>query len=187
MQKLTAMFLGLLFAALAGAAEIGGVKLSDRVSIAGSDLVLNGAGVRSRMGLDIYVAALYLPQKQANPGSALASNSPRRIQMTMLLDAGADQLVGSLVDGLAKNNPKTDMDAMKPQVEQLGTILRGLREVRNGQALAFDYIPGTGTVVSLDGAAKGTIPGDAFNAAIAKIWLGDEPVSKDLKKAMLGG
>ena len=35
--------------------------------------------------------------------------------------------------------------------------------------------------------AKATIPGEAFNAALTKVWLGDKPVQADLKKAMLGG
>ena len=43
------------------------------------------------------------------------------------------------------------------------------------------------TVVSLNGAAKGTIPGEPFNRALTKIWLGDKPAQADVKKAMLGG
>jgi long-chain acyl-CoA synthetase len=39
----------------------------------------------------------------------------------------------------------------------------------------------------VNGAAKGTIPGDAFNVALTRIWLGDKPVQADLKKALLGG
>ena len=34
---------------------------------------------------------------------------------------------------------------------------------------------------------KGTIPGEPFNRALMKVWLGDHPVQSDLKKAMLGG
>jgi len=43
------------------------------------------------------------------------------------------------------------------------------------------------TVVGLNGASKGTIPGAAFNRALTRIWLGDKPIQADLKKAMLGG
>jgi len=52
--------------------------------------------------------------------------------------------------------------------------------------LAFDFVDG-GTRVSLNGQAKGTIAGDAFNKALFNAWLGDKPVQDDLKKAMLGG
>ena len=52
---------------LSPAAEIEGVKLADsvRVSDAGSDLVLNGAGVRTRVVFKVYVSALYLQQKRS--------------------------------------------------------------------------------------------------------------------------
>ena len=52
--------------------------------------------------------------------------------------------------------------------------------------LAFDFVDG-GTRVSLNGQAKGTIAGDAFNKALLNAWIGDKPVQDDLKKAMLGG
>ncbi|MBP7668921.1 MAG: chalcone isomerase family protein, partial [Burkholderiaceae bacterium] len=53
---------GLALLALAGpvmAAEVAGVKLQEKVSVGGKDLVLNGAGVRTRMVFKVYVAALY--------------------------------------------------------------------------------------------------------------------------------
>jgi hypothetical protein len=30
------------------------------------------------------------------------------------------------------------------------------------------------------------LPGEDFNKALLKIWLGDKPVTEDLKKALLG-
>ena len=47
-------------------------------------------------------------------------------------------------------------------------------------------MPDSGTRVSLDGSAKGTIAGQVFNRALMKVWLGDNPVQESLKKAMLG-
>ena len=51
----------------------------------------------------------------------------------------------------------------------------------------FDYLPGTGTQISLNGRLLGTIAGVDFNRALLRIWLGNVPVQADLKKAMLGG
>lgn len=106
---------------------------------------------------------------------------------TQMIDATAEQLVPAFVGGLSKNHGKDEMDAMKAQVEQLVGIIRDIKDVQSGQALFFDFIPGTGTVVSHNGAAKGTIAGDAFNSALLKIWLGEQPASESLKKSMLGG
>jgi long-chain acyl-CoA synthetase len=37
------------------------------------------------------------------------------------------------------------------------------------------------------GEDKGTIPGEDFNRALLRIWLGELPADASLKKAMLGG
>jgi len=48
MRKILFTVLGLMVAAGAQAAEVGGVKLDDKATLGGQELVLNGAGVRSR-------------------------------------------------------------------------------------------------------------------------------------------
>ena len=45
---------------------------------------------------------------------------------------------------------------------------------------------GTGTAVRINDELRGTVAGNAFYRALLKVWLGDKPVSKPLKKAMLG-
>jgi hypothetical protein len=51
----------------------------------------------------------------------------------------------------------------------------------------LDYIPGTGTRVTVDGAVKATIKGEDFFRALLKIWIGAKPVDGRLRDAMLGG
>ena len=53
--------------------------------------------------------------------------------------------------------------------------------------ILLDYLPGAGTRVTVSGDDKGTIPGEEFNRALLRIWLGDQPADASLKKAMLGG
>ena len=51
-RKLAFLMVALLFAALpALAAEVGGVKLDDKASVGGQELVLNGAGIRTKADL----------------------------------------------------------------------------------------------------------------------------------------
>lgn len=54
------------------AADVGGVKLVDKASVGGQDLVLNGAGIRTRAFFKVYVAGLYVPAKSADPAAILA-------------------------------------------------------------------------------------------------------------------
>jgi len=175
----------LLAGGVATAAEVGGVKLDDRASVAGQDLVLNGAGVRTRAIFKVYVGSLYLPARVTSASAALAG-VPRRVQLNLLRTLTADQLVDALVDGLKDNNPAAELDAVRPQVDELVRIMKGFGEVREGSVVTLDFADNA-TRIAQDGVAKGSVPGEAFNRALMRIWLGDKPVQGDLKKAMLGG
>ena len=172
------------FASVAFAAEVGGVKLDDKVSMGAQELVLNGAGVRTRVVFKVYVASLYLPQKAADLAGVL-SKSPRRIQLNILRTLSGDQLVDALNEGLAENNTAAELAAVKPQVEALATIMKSLKEVKEKDVITLDFVDGA-TRIGLNGEAKGSISGDAFNRALTKVWLGDKPVQADLKKSLLG-
>jgi Chalcone isomerase-like len=181
--KLVGMFVGL-FAAVALAAEVGGVRLDDKVSMGAQELVLNGAGVRTRVVFKVYVASLYLPQKATELAAVLAK-SPRRIQLNLLRTLSADQLVEALNEGLAENNTAAELAAVKPQVDQLATIMKSFKEVKEKDVITLDFVDGA-TRIGLNGEAKGNIGGDAFNQALTKVWLGEKPVQADLKKSLLG-
>ena len=175
---------GGVLASVALAAEVGGVKLDDKVSMGTQELVLNGAGVRTRVVFKVYVASLYLPQKAADLAGVL-SKSPRRIQLNILRTLSGDQLVDALIEGLAENNTAAELGAVKPQVEALATIMKSLKEVKEKDVITLDFVDGA-TRIGLNGEAKGSISGDAFNQALTKVWLGDKPVQADLKKSLLG-
>ena len=172
------------FASFALAAEVGGVKLDDKVSMGAQELVLNGAGVRTRVVFKVYVASLYLPQKAADLAGIL-SKSPRRIQLNILRTLSGDQLVDALNEGLAENNTAAELAAVKPQVEALATIMKSFKELKEKDVVTLDLVDGA-TRIGLNGEAKGSIGGDAFNQALTKVWLGDKPVQADLKKSLLG-
>jgi len=185
MNKLWIALLALYIGAPALAAEVAGVKLADKAAVGGQELVLNGAGLRTKAIFKVYVGSLYLPAK-ASDAAAVLSKAPRRVQLNMLRDVSADDMVNALNEGLRDNNSAADLAAVKAQSDQLGSILKGGGELKDGNVVTFDFVDGA-TVVGVNGAARGTIPGEAFNKALMKAWLGDKPVQPDLKKAMLGG
>jgi len=185
MRKWLVVLLASCFAMPVLAAEVGGVKLEDRIAVGGADLVLNGAGIRTRVMFKVYVGSLYVPAKAGDLAAVLAKG-PRRIQMNILRNLTADQLVDALNEGLKENNSEAEMAAVKPQSDQLTAIMKAFGEAKEGNVVTLDFVDGA-TVIGFNGAARGTIPGEAFNRALTKIWLGDKPVQADLKRAMLGG
>ena len=168
------------------AAEVAGVKIDDKATVGGRELVLNGAGVRTRLIVKVYVAALYLPQKAASTQAALARDEPRRMTMTLQRAVDYEQLLETMRAGLADNNSQADLDALKTQIDEFIKIFASVGEAKAGQVIWIDYVPDTGTTIALDGAPKGTVAGQPFNRALMKIWLGDNPVQEALKKALLG-
>lgn len=187
MRRFACLIFALCLGAPALAAEVAGVTLADKVSVGGQALVLNGAGVRIKVFFKIYVGSLYLPQKVGDLAGVLAK-SPRRIQMNLLRDLTADQLVNALVGGLNDNNSPAEVAAVKAPTDELVRILKRFKDVdvKEKDVLTMDFVDG-GTKVALNGEARGVIPGEAFNSALTRIWLGDKPAQRELKKAMLGG
>jgi len=185
MRKLLIVGITALFTAIAFAAEVGGVKLADKVAVGGQELVLNGAGIRSRAIFKVYVGSLYLPAKAGDLAGVLAKG-PRRIQMNLLRDLSADQLVDALNEGLKDNNSEAELAAVKAQQTELATIMKAFGDVKEGNVVTLDFV-NDGTAIGFNGAAKGAIQGEAFNRALTRIWLGDKPAQPDLRKAMLGG
>ena len=57
------------------ALQVGGVDVPEKVTVAGypQPLLLNGAGMRSKFFIDVYVGALYLPQPQTGVGDLLTA------------------------------------------------------------------------------------------------------------------
>lgn len=167
------------------ALEVGGVQLADRASVAGQEVVLNGAGIRTRAFFKVYVGSLWLPAK-ANSLAGVLSKGPRRVQLDLLRNLTPDQLVDALVDGLKDNNGEAELAAIKPQVDQMVTTMKAFGNVKEKDVVTIDFANGA-THIGLNGQAKASIPGEAFNAALTKVWLGDKPAQADLRKAMLGG
>lgn len=172
--------------AAAGDLFVEQVPIRNRVTLDAHSLVLNGYGLRKLFGFKVYVAALYLPQPVNTPAQALAPNIPRRLEVTLLRDTTTEQNLGALKDGLEDNNTPEELEAIQEQTDRFFSLIRTVHEVPEGTRITLDYLPATGTRLSIAGRVLGTIPGERFNRAILKIWLGDHPIQLSLKKALLG-
>lgn len=187
MKRWWAMAVLALWAGWAQAAEVGGVKLADSVEVGGQTLALNGAGVRNKWFFKVYVGALYLPQRSTDASSVLVATAPRRIALHMLRDLGSRKFNAAFSEGISANHSAAELAVLQPALEQMRAIFDRVQEAHAGDVVLIDYVPGSGTVISVNQNAQGTIPGLDFNRALMKIWLGNKPAQDDLKKALLGG
>jgi hypothetical protein len=169
----------------AQAVEIKGVKVDESAQVGGNALVLNGAGVRTKMVFKVYVAALYLVQKTNDATAAIGDAGNKRVSMHFLRDLSAEKLLHALDEGFEANNSVTEMTAVEPQMKAFRQMMTSAKVVKEGDVILLDYTQ-AGTQVSLNGKALGNIEGAAFNQALLRVWLGGNPVDASLKKAMLG-
>ncbi len=182
-RKLLALATALMFAGVAAAAVVEDVKVPDTAEVGGQTLMLNGAGLREKLWVDVYVGALYLTAKATTPDAVLAATGPNRIAMHMIYAVSKDQFVDAWDDDFKSNNPKADFAAVKERLSQFDALFQ---DSKKGDVVTMDYIPGTGTQVSWNGQLKGTIPGEDFNVALRRVFVGDHPPTRALKKGLLG-
>ncbi len=174
--------------AMAQPIEVEGVKLDATAQVGPAALQLNGAGVRTRAIFKVYVAGLYVPQKSTDAAALLAQKGPRRISITMLRSVDAESFAGALNDGLKGNHSEAQITGWKSQIETLNANLKAAGEAKKGDLIHFEYLPETGTRVTVNGQPRGTaIPGEDFYTAVMRIWIGDKPADGGLKKGLLGG
>jgi long-chain acyl-CoA synthetase len=169
----------------AGAVEVEGVKLTDTASVAGRELVLNGAGLREWLVVDVYVAALYLPAKATAAAAVLAAD-PRRVEIHMLRGVAADEFLDTLKEGMEANTSPAEFGALQPQIAEFAKAVTASGETKEGDTVTLDFVGGD-TQVAINGVEKARIAGEGFNRALLKVWIGEHPAQADLKKAMLGG
>lgn len=182
-----ALALVALLAAPAFAAEVAGVKVDDRIKLESEELVLNGAGLRTKAFFKVYVAGLYLAAKKTSAADVLALPGAKRVTMRMMRDLSAKQLTDALDEGFRDNTPVAEQEPLKGRLAELTAIMNALQSAKEGDVIALDWVPGSGTRIVLNGEPKGkAITGEDFYRALLRIWLGDNPVSGSLKRALLG-
>ena len=186
MKRIASLIFALLMLAVSAVAlEMEGVQIPETINQAdGTQLVLNGAGIRSKFVFDIYIGQLYLKEKNTDAAAVIQADTGKRIAMHFLYsEVGKDKLVDGWNEGFEGNGTKEQLAALKGQIDAFNAMFDTVKE---GDEIILDYIPGTGTTVTIKGMNKGTIPGKAFNDLLLAIWIGEEPVTDDLKDEMLG-
>lgn len=190
-SKISGMMCSILLALILGATshalarDIAGVKVEDNVQVAGKELALNGAGIRTRLFFKVYVAALYAEKPSHDATTLIAGPRLRRITMTMLRELDAETLYAALEDGLRNNLSDAERATLRPSIDALAATMRAIGKVVPNDTLTLDIAP-EGVSVAHNSVARGTISDEKLGPALLKVWLGEKPVEEALKQALLG-
>ena len=173
--------------AAAATIDVGGAKIEDTVDLQGSKLQLNGAGVRYRAVFKVYAAGLYIGKKAGTPEEVFAAPGPKRMSITLLRDIDSNELGKAFTKGFEENSPKGEMSKLIPGLIKMGQIFSDQKKMVAGENFTIDWIPGTGTLITVKGKQQGEpFKEPEFYAALMRIWLGPSPADFKLKDALLG-
>lgn len=171
----------------AAAAEVSGVKFDETTTVAGKELVLNGAGMRTKFIIKVYAAGLYLSEKKSAVPDILKLEGPRRLTLVMVRDISSDDFGQAFMTGLNNNIDNAEKAKYVGQISKFGEMFGAIAGLKKGDVLHLDWIPGSGTQTELNGKKIGEIVPDlGFYNAVLRIWLGDKPADSSLKPALQG-
>lgn len=159
-----------------------------RVTVAGSELLLNGTGVRAVAWFKGYVAALYLRAPARDAAQVLAQAGPKRLQMLLLQDVPAAEFVKAFRKGVERNTPAAELPRLAERMARFEALVGALGQVRKGDLINLDLEPGRGMAFSVNGTLRGeAIAGEDFFAALLRSFVGDRPYDSKLKAGLLAG
>ncbi|WP_020408258.1 chalcone isomerase family protein [Hahella ganghwensis] len=184
-KLLTTLVLSLALSPLANAATVADIEIPDTLEASGSDLKLNGAGVRSKWFIDVYVGGLYLPEASQDAGQIVDSDQPMAIKLHMVSGlVTSEKMQKTTMEGF-ENATGGNMAPIQSQVDQFMSAFD--EEILENDVFDLVYVPGKGVEIYKNEELVDTVSsGIDFKQALFGIWLSDTPAQESLKKAMLG-
>lgn len=166
------------------ARSIAGVALPDSMVSGDTTLALNGAGIRKKFFIKVYVGSLYLPAPSHDANAIIKDDKPMAIRLDITSGmVSADKMEKAIIEGF----DNATGDNTSPIKEEIDAFLQVFQQgVSKGDVFEMQYLPGEGTIILKSGKQLKTIPSLAFKQALFGIWLSNRPAQESLKQAMLG-
>jgi hypothetical protein len=185
LKKLSVLTLSLLMmTSLCHGKEIAGVDIPESLEISQVKLILNGAGVRSKLFIKLYVGGLYLEEKSNDPANIISADEPMLIRLHIVSSMiTSENMEEATREGFLKSTGGRT-ESIKDQIEEFISVFKD--EIKENDIYDLTYIPDKGTDVYKNAEYHSTIEGLIFKQALFGIWLCDKPAQKSLKNEMLG-
>ena len=164
--------------------EISGVTPEKSVTVDGKSLAFNGAGLREKFFLDLYVGSLYLTNKTNDPKKVI--NSDEYMAITLDIVSGlitSEKMITAIDEGFEKST-KGNLSPIASKIAQFKDAFS--EKIVKGNDFMISYTPEKGTSIYKNGKFIKTIDGLEFKKAVFGIWFCDEPADEDLMEDMLG-
>ncbi|GLI56867.1 chalcone isomerase [Propionigenium maris DSM 9537] len=184
MKKLT-LILMILVSVLSFGAEVAGVEVAEGMKVGEKELKLNGAGVRKKAFLSLYVGSLYTENRVEDSSRAVEGDEEMSVELHIVSGMiSNDAMREAVEEGFDASTTVEERAVLNERIEGFIEVFND--EINKGDRFTFNYLPDAGVEVYKNGIHLTTVEGLDFKRALYGIWLGDKPADKNLKKAMLG-
>ena len=161
------------------------------ITAAGDDYSLSalGSGVRKKLIFKGYECIAYA-EKDINMGSDpfvtfIEGDFAKLVRMHFLRNVGGGKIRGFFRGGLKKVLGDNDWD---PGVTEDFTHFLGFigdEGMKDGESIQLVWVPGRGLFTMVGNKSFPPIRNTGFASSLWAMWLGNNPVSRDLKKDMM--
>jgi hypothetical protein len=173
------------FALPADASRVVGVDVPESLESGGVTLVLNGAGIRTKLFLDVYVGGLYLKQRSADAAAIIGADEPMAIKLWIVTRLITNERMQKSIEEGFQKSTGGNTAPIRGEIDALIDVYA--EEINDGDVFELVYLPEGGLQVSKNGVHTATIEcGLSFKRALFGIWLSDRSVQTSLKHGMLG-
>ncbi|MGY5849686.1 chalcone isomerase family protein [Salegentibacter sp. F14] len=164
--------------------EIGGVSLPNTLEYGSDKLMLNGAGIREKFWMDMYVGGLYLQTKSTNATEIMKADRPMAIKLHIVSKMITSKRMIDAVNEGFENATDGNTAPISSEIAEFKSFFED--QINKEDVFDIVYLPKEGVTVYKNGEESGNIKGLEFKRALFGIWLSDKPADEDLKKGMLG-
>lgn len=156
-----------------------GEKPPSKIDAFGMELQLNGCAAREILWIELYTVALYLRKPTTEPSIATSADYPKSFWVKVTYDR-------SVPDGIPAGQWKQVMKADLSQTifDRLNTVIESLDQ---GDVIQVSAAPGQGDRLWLNGKLVIKESKSDLSEALTRLWLGANPVSKNIRRLLLLG
>jgi hypothetical protein len=164
--------------------EVAGVVIPETLEAGQVTLMLNGAGVRNKLFIKLYVGGLYLEQKTNDAKTIITADEPMAVRLHIISSMITSKKMEDAVREGFLNSTGGKTEPVRDQIEKFISVFKD--EIKENDIFDLIYSPGKGTDVYKNAEHRSSIEGLLFKQALFGIWLCDKPAQVSLKKDMLG-
>jgi len=182
---ITIIFTCILLCSATAQVTLNGITVPAKLKQDNTELILNGAGIRTKLFFKLYTSGLFVTAKSKNGNEIAAADKPTAFRLTITSGMiSSENMSEAVQEGFGKSMKGNTAPLQAKINEFINTFKK--EAIKENDVFEMWYLPGVGVKTYKNGKLQSTIAGLDFKKALFGMWLGDDPVDEDMKEDLLG-